>query len=450
MALRGWHVFRQKASNSNVAFLDDHLITSLIQKLQIRGISAAVNNRLSADGSGSGGHKEPLEGSSGQDKPVPPEGAEDKQMWRKWIEERLAQSNSTGEETDASVVRNSQVEETVSRSLGRDSNAIDFDINLNGGSQMKETAKRSVLPEESSPGKRLSPLDSIFQSALKPAGKDGTAEESSVSNLRSSFRRDGLKSSLFSDRTFNKSSSTRDGRGPLFQESAKRPSLFSERQVPDKAPKAPLDNLPVEALDDFEYRVLGSANDEDDSIDDEFLRDLDDIGRSARGMKTEADDNQDIGEDEDWTDDKAKVLTDYALSNMEVFDLEDEESPYRMRPDRLFFPGQTYDPEDLDLSKEAAVEKPTVRTRKKYSSKEVFLVADFRNPRYLSKFIRESSRILPKRHYQISAKAQRKVAREIKTARILGLMPFTSMGDPPFRFVRSRSEDDSNTGFNDF
>ena len=38
----------------------------------------------------------------------------------------------------------------------------------------------------------------------------------------------------------------------------------------------------------------------------------------------------------------------------------------------------------------------------------------------------------------LSAKAQRKVSHEIRIARCLGLVPFTSIGRPPYRFQRSR------------
>lgn len=43
---------------------------------------------------------------------------------------------------------------------------------------------------------------------------------------------------------------------------------------------------------------------------------------------------------------------------------------------------------------------------------------------------------------RISAKAQRKVAREIKTARAFGLLPFTSMGRKPFAFGRNMKDED--------
>ena len=42
--------------------------------------------------------------------------------------------------------------------------------------------------------------------------------------------------------------------------------------------------------------------------------------------------------------------------------------------------------------------------------------------------------------FNISAKAQRKVVREIKTARAFGLLPFTLMGKKPFQFGKTMED----------
>nr|KYP32236.1 30S ribosomal protein S18 [Cajanus cajan] len=59
------------------------------------------------------------------------------------------------------------------------------------------------------------------------------------------------------------------------------------------------------------------------------------------------------------------------------------------------------------------------------------------NVRFLANFITEAGIIIKRSKTGISAKAQRKVAREIKTARAFGLMPFTTMGTKSFVFGRN-------------
>ncbi|BBN15727.1 hypothetical protein MPTK1_7g00310 [Marchantia polymorpha subsp. ruderalis] len=477
MSLSGWRLVRLRSGSVNFPSLD-HLLNSW-QQLGVgssRSISVSTVDRLSEEGTGNGGPREPAEDS--------PQATGDKRLWRKWIEDRLAHSKAGGEERSGSSGADSLFEDSVTRSslsaddvVGTSSSSyggtseveeygnLPFSSETTGSEEMSSsTYTRSqysedelVTPDLKSHVKETAretkgsiDLDALINESFKPSSFSG---EPSLDKLRNLTNRDSPSASFLQEREPARSTSYSSKQKSPFPENAKRSALPSAAKPKPSGEVAQVSvemQLPkVEALDDFEYRVLGTASDLDDTRDDDFLRELDEIGRSARGIREYDEGEEDSGadEDEDWDDDKAQVLTDLALSNLEEFDLEDEQRPYRLRADRLFFPGQLYDPEDLDISKPVAeLEKPTSRTRKNYSSKEVCQIADFRNPRYLSNFLRESSRILPRRHHQVSAKAQRKINREIKTARVLGLMPFTSMGDAPFRFMRSRSDDDPYPG----
>lgn len=179
-------------------------------------------------------------------------------------------------------------------------------------------------------------------------------------------------------------------------------------------------------MDDFELRVLGISSKKDDGENDDLLRELEEIERSASWRAAgpaageSGDDSEEDDDDEEWEDDeRGQVLSDAALSAIVDYDLDDEQRPYQFRPDRLFFPGQTYDPEvmihfhssfhemlpfpfmkcwlcfltrdvtsdcfpftciqDLDLSKRPdELEKPPPRYRRRYDNNEVLQRADFR------------------------------------------------------------------------
>ncbi|XP_062206060.1 uncharacterized protein LOC133907943 [Phragmites australis] len=130
-----------------------------------------------------------------------------------------------------------------------------------------------------------------------------------------------------------------------------------------------------------------------------------------------------------------------AAHNFQVSDEEDDwdEEEFEFRPDVQFRRGSTYNVRDLDLTRPAAAKNPP-RPQFETTTKEVLRKADFRNVRFLSNFLTEAGIIIKRSQTRISAKAQRKVAREIKTARAFGLMPFTTMGRRPFIFGRSAEE----------
>jgi small subunit ribosomal protein S18 len=54
---------------------------------------------------------------------------------------------------------------------------------------------------------------------------------------------------------------------------------------------------------------------------------------------------------------------------------------------------------------------------------------DYKNPELLRRFITDRGRIVPRRISGVSAKWQRVLAREIKRARAIALVPYASMGD---------------------
>ncbi|KAL5710248.1 hypothetical protein ACHQM5_020837 [Ranunculus cassubicifolius] len=113
---------------------------------------------------------------------------------------------------------------------------------------------------------------------------------------------------------------------------------------------------------------------------------------------------------------------------------------YTFRPDMKAQMGDTYDTKDLNL-REPAVHKPSIPYQFEVTTEQVLRKADFRNVKFLSNFLTDAGIIIKRSSTKISAKAQRKVAREIKTARAFGLMPFTTMGQDRFRYGKSREAD---------
>ena len=131
---------------------------------------------------------------------------------------------------------------------------------------------------------------------------------------------------------------------------------------------------------------------------------------------------------EDGADETASRLASAASGTREV------ERPARLSRDRLYYPGQNYEPSDLaaQTARTAPVRHTaagkTVKNPMRGKAVEATLLerAAYEDARFLTQFVSDTGKIYPKRRLGVSAKAQRKIARAIKTARQMGILPYTS------------------------
>eukprot|EP00262_Sarcandra_glabra_P007836 TRINITY_DN20876_c0_g1_i1.p1 TRINITY_DN20876_c0_g1~~TRINITY_DN20876_c0_g1_i1.p1 ORF type:complete len:296 (+),score=57.05 TRINITY_DN20876_c0_g1_i1:127-1014(+) len=204
-----------------------------------------------------------------------------------------------------------------------------------------------------------------------------------------------------------------------------------------------------ETADDFERRIFSGYQDNNPKTDS-FYQKLDRLEKrhgnfgASSGMNDGYNYNtQSVdGLDEsfstlsDGMDMKLKKAATSVVYNDEIY-----EDDYAYRADMTFQRGMTYTTKDLDLTK-PGVRKSFKRPEFETTTEEVLRKADFRNVRFLANFLTEAGIIIKRSQTKISATAQRKVAREIKTARAFGLMPFTAMGTKPFVFGRTMEDVD--------
>lgn len=67
-----------------------------------------------------------------------------------------------------------------------------------------------------------------------------------------------------------------------------------------------------------------------------------------------------------------------------------------------------------------------MNNKKKDATNEASLKIDYKNVSLLKKYTSDSGKILPRRITMVTAKEQRKIAKAIKTARAMALMPYVA------------------------
>lgn len=106
-------------------------------------------------------------------------------------------------------------------------------------------------------------------------------------------------------------------------------------------------------------------------------------------------------------------------------------SPQRIHPTRLFFPEQIYAPAELDPYKEAETahdfdQKPPPAI----SPSEVRDLADYKNVPLLATFLSGAGKLPLRQRTHLRAKLHRHLARQVKIARIMAILPTTEQWKP--------------------
>jgi small subunit ribosomal protein S18 len=79
---------------------------------------------------------------------------------------------------------------------------------------------------------------------------------------------------------------------------------------------------------------------------------------------------------------------------------------------------------DVDLTEVQKFDKPQRRFQRRRQRERVPAYIDWKDTDYLKKFVPERGKIMPRRISQVSAKDQRRIAKAIKRARSMALLPF--------------------------
>ncbi|KAL4858254.1 30S ribosomal protein S18 [Chlorella vulgaris] len=107
-------------------------------------------------------------------------------------------------------------------------------------------------------------------------------------------------------------------------------------------------------------------------------------------------------------------------------------SPQRIHPTRLFFPNQMYSPSELDPYKSSeAAHDFNAPPAPPINPDEVTRLADFKNAPLLAAFLSEAGQFPLRARTQLRAKLHRHLARQVKTARAMGILSPTERWRSP-------------------